>query len=74
MAQEEDVFMRMLDSLDPSARIKQSSTADVGRASNNDLSTLLDGAENWDWTDMEADFMTPKKKKVGRLVRHPRLV
>lgn len=26
---------------------------------------LLDGAENWDWTDMEADFMTPKKKSAS---------
>ncbi|KAI6145369.1 Dna2-domain-containing protein [Pisolithus tinctorius] len=24
---------------------------------------LLDGAETWDWTDMEADFITPKKNK-----------
>lgn len=26
-----------------------------------DLAMLLDGAETWDWTDMEADFVTPKK-------------
>ncbi|KAH7884747.1 Dna2-domain-containing protein [Phlebopus sp. FC_14] len=27
-----------------------------------DISMLLDGAEDWDWDDMEADFLTPKKK------------
>ena len=34
-----------------------------------DFSVLLDDAENWDWDDMLADFMTPKrarKTKVGR--------
>ncbi|KAF8422799.1 DNA replication factor Dna2-domain-containing protein [Boletus edulis BED1] len=30
-----------------------------------DLSLLLDGAENWDWADMEADFLTPKKKSAS---------
>lgn len=28
-----------------------------------DMLMLLDGAETWDWTDMEADFITPKKHK-----------
>ena len=26
-----------------------------------DLDTLLDGAEDWDWDDMNSDFMTPRK-------------
>ena len=25
------------------------------------IALLLEGVEDWDWTDMEADFMTPKK-------------
>jgi DNA replication ATP-dependent helicase Dna2 len=27
-----------------------------------DFSALLDGAEDWNWEDMECDFLTPKKK------------
>lgn len=84
MAMEEDVFMQMLlDGLDTSTtprtptRTRHSprkhKSAD---ASKDDLSILLDGAENWDWADMEADFMTPKKKtaspkKVSRFVLDP---
>lgn len=26
-----------------------------------DLSMLVDGAEDWDWDDMNSDFMTPQK-------------
>ncbi|KAI6043524.1 hypothetical protein EDC04DRAFT_713036 [Pisolithus marmoratus] len=33
------------------------------RVSDADMLMLLDGAETWDWADMEADFMTPKKRK-----------
>jgi DNA replication ATP-dependent helicase Dna2 len=29
------------------------------------LSMLVDGAESWDWGDMEADFMTPQKTKAS---------
>ncbi|KAF9222302.1 Dna2-domain-containing protein [Gyrodon lividus] len=36
-----------------------------------DLSMLLDGAESWDWGDMEADFMTPKKNKSSPKKRSP---
>lgn len=28
-----------------------------------DMTALMEGAENWDWDDMEADFLTPKKKQ-----------
>ncbi|KAJ7212100.1 DNA replication factor Dna2-domain-containing protein, partial [Mycena pura] len=28
-----------------------------------DMTTLLDGAECWDWSDMNSDFMSPVKKK-----------
>ena len=34
-----------------------------------DLAMLLDGAETWDWADMEADFMTPKKSHGKAKVR-----
>lgn len=27
---------------------------------------LLDGAEHWDWNDMEVDFLTPKKSNSGK--------
>lgn len=35
-----------------------------------DINALLDGAEDWDWDDMNSDFMTPRKSspvkpKVG---------
>lgn len=56
MAQEEDVFMQtLLDGLD-------SKHSDKKNNADNHLAILMDGAENWDWTDMEADFLTPKKK------------
>ncbi|KAG1898951.1 Dna2-domain-containing protein [Suillus fuscotomentosus] len=29
-----------------------------------DVNALLEGAESWDWADMEDDFITPKKPKV----------
>ncbi|KAF8554816.1 Dna2-domain-containing protein [Imleria badia] len=28
------------------------------------LSALLEGAESWDWQDMESDFLTPKRNKL----------
>jgi DNA replication ATP-dependent helicase Dna2 len=27
------------------------------------MAALVDGAEDWDWGDMESDFLTPKKVK-----------
>lgn len=36
-----------------------------------DVGDLLVGAEDWDWDDMNSDFMTPQKnKKVVNLVRY----
>ncbi|KAF7984152.1 hypothetical protein HWV62_16810 [Athelia sp. TMB] len=29
-----------------------------------DMSALMEGAEDWNWDDMEADFLTPEKKKA----------
>lgn len=52
----------LLDGLDTSTH--QSPRKRKDRA-HDDLSVLLDGAENWDWTDMEADFMTPIKKAAS---------
>ncbi|KAI6100620.1 Dna2-domain-containing protein [Pisolithus sp. B1] len=47
------------------------------RISDADMRMLLDGAETWDWADMEADFVTPKRCKSGPaksknlLIHHP---
>lgn len=84
---DEDVFMQiLLDGLDPAITVRtptrtkcsprKHKLADVSK---DDLSILLDGAENWDWADMEADFMTPKKKtasprKVSHFVLGPRSI
>jgi hypothetical protein len=29
-----------------------------------DMEALVHGAEDWDWGDMEADFLTPKKDRT----------
>ena len=55
----DDSFFSAVPSPDPSPvkrPIKQS-TVDV------DIAALVDGAENWDWDDMESDFLTPKKNR-----------
>lgn len=31
-----------------------------------DMVALVEGAEDWDWGDMEADFLTPKKEPVRK--------
>lgn len=31
-----------------------------------DMAALVDGAESWDWDDMELDFLTPKKERGGK--------
>lgn len=77
MAMEEDVFMQtLLDGLDTSTTPTSYKSKEINAV---DLSILLDGAENWDWADMEADFMTPKKKSaslknVSRLVLDPHFI
>jgi DNA replication ATP-dependent helicase Dna2 len=38
-----------------------------------DVKALLEGAENWDWADMEDDFLTPKKPRVKSKVCHSTL-
>ena len=30
----------------------------------NNMDALLEGAENWDWDDMNADFMTPEANRI----------
>jgi DNA replication ATP-dependent helicase Dna2 len=32
-----------------------------------DMAALVDGAENWDWDDMESDFLTPKKNQKSKV-------
>ena len=36
-----------------------------------DIAELMEGAENWDWDDMNSDILTPKRspKKTVRLTR-----
>jgi DNA replication ATP-dependent helicase Dna2 len=31
------------------------------------MAALVDGAEDWDWGEMEADFLTPQKKKKATM-------
>lgn len=37
------------------------SISEATNGQNEDLSQLLEGAADWDWDDMNADFLTPKK-------------
>lgn len=32
-----------------------------------DMAALMDGAEDWNWDDMESDFLTPKKDKAKNI-------
>jgi DNA replication ATP-dependent helicase Dna2 len=36
---------------------------------NVNMTELLNGAEHWNWQDMESDFLTPKKKTSTRIVK-----
>ncbi|KAJ7672725.1 DNA replication factor Dna2-domain-containing protein [Mycena rosella] len=36
-----------------------------------DMSALLDGAEDWDWSDMNSDFLSPVKKSPKKKVVQP---
>ncbi|KAJ6613311.1 Dna2-domain-containing protein [Mycena sp. CBHHK59/15] len=36
-------------------------------AENVDMAALLDGAEDWDWSDMNSDFMSPVKKSPRKI-------
>ncbi|KAJ6559180.1 DNA replication factor Dna2-domain-containing protein [Mycena vulgaris] len=36
-----------------------------------DMTALLDGAEDWDWSDMNSDFMSPVKKSPKKAVALP---
>lgn len=40
-----------------------------------DMAALMEGVEDWDWDDMDSDFLSPKKNKPVPEVRdnpHPR--
>lgn len=76
MARQEEQML--LDGLDTS-RTPPSPGKHKPASNVDDLSVLLDGAENWDWGDMEADFLTPRKKtaspkKVSHLFYDPRSI
>lgn len=32
-----------------------------------DIDALLEGAEGWDWDDMEEDFLSPRKRKKNKV-------
>ncbi|KAI0339345.1 Dna2-domain-containing protein [Trametopsis cervina] len=38
------------------------------------IQALLEGAEHWDWDDMNSDFMTPQKRKYNGPINYPRSV
>jgi len=75
---DEDAFMNnLLLGLHPVASASSTSTAPktpsraagtrpATHSNDLDISMLLDGAENWDWSEMEADFLTPKKSNAGQ--------
>lgn len=48
-------------SIAPPTPSKHAGSRPGSHSNNLDISMLLDGAENWDWNDMELDFLTPKK-------------
>lgn len=48
----------------PRTPSRNASSSSATRNDDLEISMLLDGAENWDWNDMEADFLTPKKPNV----------
>ncbi|KIK37375.1 hypothetical protein CY34DRAFT_92854 [Suillus luteus UH-Slu-Lm8-n1] len=48
-------------SIAPPTLSKHAGSRPGSHNNNLDISMLLDGAENWDWNDMELDFLTPKK-------------
>jgi hypothetical protein len=48
-------------SIAPQMPSKHADSRPGSHSNNPDISMLLDGAENWDWNDMELDFLTPKK-------------
>lgn len=43
---------------------RKSSCANAASSAEN-VEALLEGAENWDWDDMNADFMTPEAKRIN---------
>ncbi|KAG2050893.1 hypothetical protein BDR06DRAFT_623100 [Suillus hirtellus] len=48
-------------SIAPPTPSKNTGSRPSSHSNNLDISMLLDGAQNWDWNDMEVDFLTPKK-------------
>lgn len=53
-------------SIAPQTPSKHTASRPGSHSNNVDISMLLDGAEHWDWNDMEADFLTPKKSNSGK--------
>lgn len=53
-------------SIAPQTPSKHTASRPGSHNNNIDISMLLDGAEHWDWNDMEVDFLTPKKSNSGK--------
>ncbi|KAG1804110.1 Dna2-domain-containing protein [Suillus subaureus] len=58
-------------SIAPQTPSKHAGGRPSSHKNNLDVSMLLDGAENWDWNDMEIDFLTPKKSNSPQTVAMP---
>ncbi|GLB41287.1 putative DNA replication factor Dna2 [Lyophyllum shimeji] len=52
---------RRRDAQNPAVKPLAPSPSKVFSAGEVDMATLLEGAENWDWDDMNSDVLTPKK-------------
>ncbi|KAI0079152.1 hypothetical protein K474DRAFT_705784 [Panus rudis PR-1116 ss-1] len=50
-----------------SGKTAPESRSDEGTTPVPSLDALLEGAEDWDWEDMHADFMTPQKPKEEKV-------
>lgn len=48
------------------ATTQGSSSVAVPSPAEVDIAALLEGAEDWDWTDMNSDFTSPKKAPVTK--------
>lgn len=57
--------------------VTQGNQSSISQANEENLDQLLEGAEGWDWNDMDDDFLSPKKvsprkaspKKIKSTVR-----
>lgn len=48
----------------PAKKLNNGGASSVVDVQDVDMAALVEGAEHWDWDDMESDFLTPKKEKI----------